>query len=92
MKNIKNNTQKNFYDLRKKQFKNKIKIAARFIYLNKSCFNGMYRVNKNNEFNVPFNGKLSEKLNLFDSKNLNNISNFCKKIIFLFWIMILSMY
>ncbi len=68
-----------FYDLRKKQFKNKIKIAARFIYLNKSCFNGMYRVNKNNEFNVPFNGKLSEKLNLFDSKNLNNISDFLQK-------------
>lgn len=46
--------------------------TARFIVLNKTCYNGLYRVNKNGIFNVPM-GKYKNPL-ICDSLNIRNIS------------------
>ena len=51
-----------------------IEKAARTIYLNKSCFNGLYRVNSKNEFNVPFNQK--KKVNTYDKENIVAINQY----------------
>jgi DNA adenine methylase len=50
-----------------------IERTARLLYLNKTCFNGLYRVNKKGQFNVPY-GKRSG--NFFDSEVLRNASEF----------------
>jgi DNA adenine methylase len=64
-----------YYEVRKKFNSNlldEIKKAAYFIFLNRTCYNGLYRVNKKGEFNVP-HGKYKNPL-ILDEENLLNVS------------------
>ena len=71
------NNEKFFYALRNSSPKTSIKKAARTIFLNRTCFNGLYRVNKKGQFNVPY-GK-SQNINFVDKKNLLLASKILKK-------------
>ena len=63
----KNHCYEYYYKIRKRNTRKSSTSAARMIYLNKACFNGIYRVNKQGKFNVPC-GTATELY--FDRKNL----------------------
>lgn len=75
-----------FYDIRaeynsyKLNDKLDVKRASEFIFLNRTCFNGLYRVNKDGKFNVPC-GKYKNPT-ICDSNNLRNLSELIKNVIF----------
>lgn len=51
--------------------------AARFIFLNRTCFNGLYRVNRTGQFNVPFGNYKNPKI--LDKDLLKSASNALSK-------------
>lgn len=56
---------------------NDVEIASRFLYLNKTGFNGLYRVNSKGKFNVPFNKKETIKNStVFSQTNLRNLNKY----------------
>lgn len=73
------NTQEMFYAVRGQEWTMlpEAEAAARTIFLNKTCFNGLYRVNKKGQFNVPF-GKY-KKPKICDEEGLKAASAALKK-------------
>ena len=82
-----NNENRKIYYYKKRQEYNSLKInieenniekASLFIFLNKTCFNGLYRVNKKGEFNVPMGAYKNPKI--CDKENLKNVSMALKNV------------
>ncbi len=79
----KNNSEEYFYELRaldrSSEYKemNNVQKAARIIYLNKTCYNGLYRVNAAGQFNSPY-GKYKNP-NIVNATTIRAMSNYLKK-------------
>jgi DNA adenine methylase len=69
-----------YYDRQRETYNKMSKLsvaqAARFIYLNQACFNGVFRVNKKGEYNVPFGQK--DHLALPSAKQLKRVADLLK--------------
>jgi len=65
------NTEEFYYDIRGKAVEDQVLRAAKFIYLNQTSFNGIYRVNLQGVYNVPFGYRSKD---FYDAGNLRAVS------------------
>lgn len=62
------NTEECYYRVRESKPRTRIWRAAKFLYLNKSCWGGVYRTNKDGRFNVPFGNSGRKLCHLTDAR------------------------
>lgn len=65
-----------YYFIRDQKYSDKLQQAAQFIFLNRTSFNGIYRVNLKGEYNVPYGFKKYKQL--FDFENFKRLSELLK--------------
>lgn len=70
-KHQKNHSSEYYYKIRAQKTNNIYTSAAKFIYLNRTCWNGLFRVNKKGQFNVPIGTKTNV---LLESDNFEEVS------------------
>lgn len=61
-----------YYEVRAREYTDPIERAARMLWLNRTCFNGLYRLNRKGQFNVPY-GRYA-KPQTVDADNLRAVS------------------
>jgi len=66
-----------FLDMRSKESTDLLEKAVRTVFLNRTCYNGMYRVNSDGKFNVPFGDMGNPRL--YEKKNIIACSHTLKK-------------
>lgn len=65
-----------YYRMRSAKFSDPVEKAAQFLYLNKTSFNGIYRVNLKGEYNVPYGRRNLDPI--YDFDHLSNVSKALK--------------
>lgn len=62
-----------YYEIRSRPLRTKLEKATKLIYLNRTCFNGLYRKNQLGQFNVPF-GDRQIPADILDGTRLKDVS------------------